>query len=355
MRKFMEQKNESSIPLVTVITATYNLIKSKREKFIIQCLESVHNQHYSNIEHIVIDGASDDGTLPLLKKYESLGWIKLFSEPDTGIYDAMNKGILKANGKYVSLLNSDDFFHDPEGIAISVRLLEENDADYSYADARVLKKLGRKFQWKGDLSKLLIGEHYCHQTMLVKTKVLRDMGGFDLSYRVSADSDLMIRLYAQGYKHQYVPHCFVTYRYGGYSFHYDAQSRKDHSTSFFHHIGCHIGLSEDDCFQLWQLKFITEQTYKEQLALVHKVPEEFGYEYVYAELRKRNPLGGKQPEKKKYYLFGFILVLQVLYQNNTYKYRLFGILKIMNVTCFGGKWKYKLFGIIPILKINYCR
>ena len=145
MRKFMEQKNESSIPLVTVITATYNLIKSKREKFIIQCLESVHNQHYSNIEHIVIDGASDDGTLPLLKKYESLGWIKLFSEPDTGIYDAMNKGILKANGKYVSILNSDDFFHDPEGIAISVRLLEENDADYSYADARVLKKLGRKF------------------------------------------------------------------------------------------------------------------------------------------------------------------------------------------------------------------
>lgn len=110
MRKFMEQKNESSIPLVTVITATYNLIKSKREKFIIQCLESVHNQHYSNIEHIVIDGASDDGTLPLLKKYESLGWIKLFSEPDTGIYDAMNKGILKANGKYVSILNSDDFF-----------------------------------------------------------------------------------------------------------------------------------------------------------------------------------------------------------------------------------------------------
>ena len=69
--------------------------------------------------------------------------------------------------------------------------------------------------------------------MLVKTEVLRDMGGFDLSYRVSADSDLMIRLYALGYKHQYVPHCFVTYRYGGYSFHYDAQSRKDHSTSFF--------------------------------------------------------------------------------------------------------------------------
>ena len=354
MLKHMEQKNEST-PLVTVITATYNLIENKRAKFIIQCLGSVHNQHYSNIEHIVIDGASNDGTLSLLREYESQGWIKLFSEPDAGIYDAMNKGILKASGKYISILNSDDFFHDPEGIAISVKLLEESDADYSYADARVLKKSGRKFQWKGDLSKLLVGEHYCHQTMLVKTEVLRDMGGFDLSYRVSADSDLMIRLYALGYKHQYVPHCFVTYRYGGYSFHYDAQSRKDHSTSFFHHIGCHIGLSEDDCFQLWQLKFITEQTYKEQLALVHKVPEEFGRDYVYAELKKRNPLGGKQPEKKRYYLFGFIPVFQVSFQKNTYTYSLFGIFDILNVTCFNGKWNYKLLGVIPILKVKYCK
>ena len=354
MLKHMEQKNEST-PLVTVITATYNLIENKRAKFIIQCLGSVHNQHYSNIEHIVIDGASNDGTLSLLKEYESQGWIKLFSEPDAGIYDAMNKGILKANGKYISILNSDDFFHDPEGIAISVIVLEEIDADYSFWFARVLKKSGRKFQWKGDLSKLLVGEHYCHQTMLVKTEVLRDMGGFDLSYRVSADSDLMIRLYALGYKHQYVPHCFVTYRYGGYSFHYDAQSRKDHSTSFFHHIGCHIGLSEDDCFQLWQLKFITEQTYKEQLALVHKVPEEFGRDYVYAELKKRNPLGGKQPEKKRYYLFGFIPVFQVSFQKNTYTYSLFGIFEILNVTCFNGKWNYKLLGVIPILKVKYCK
>lgn len=109
MLKHMEQKNEST-PLVTVITATYNLIENKRAKFIIQCLESVHNQHYSNIEHIVIDGASNDGTLSLLREYESQGWIKLFSEPDAGIYDAMNKGILKASGKYISILNSDDFF-----------------------------------------------------------------------------------------------------------------------------------------------------------------------------------------------------------------------------------------------------
>ena len=84
MLKHMEQKNEST-PLVTVITATYNLIENKRAKFIIQCLGSVHNQHYSNIEHIVIDGASNDGTLSLLKEYESQGWIKLFSEPDAGI------------------------------------------------------------------------------------------------------------------------------------------------------------------------------------------------------------------------------------------------------------------------------
>ena len=114
-------------------------------------------------------------------------------------------------------------------------------------------------------------------------------------------------------------------------------------------------MSEDDCFQLWQLKFITEQTYKEQLALVHKVPEEFGRDYVYAELKKRNPFGGKQPEKKRYYLFGFIPVFQVSFQKNTYTYSLFGIFDILNVTCFNGKWNYKLLGVIPILKVKYCK
>ncbi len=91
--------------LVTVVTITYNLIKSGREKYVRQCIECVHNQTYQNIEHIIIDGASSDGTLEIFKDYP---WLKVFSEPDKGIYDAMNKGVAKASGKYIVFLNSDD-------------------------------------------------------------------------------------------------------------------------------------------------------------------------------------------------------------------------------------------------------
>ena len=65
----------------------------------------MHNQNYENVEHIIIDGASNDGTLELLKEYEDKGWIKVYSEPDDGVYYAMNKGIDKANGKYIAFLN----------------------------------------------------------------------------------------------------------------------------------------------------------------------------------------------------------------------------------------------------------
>ena len=97
-------------PVVTIITITYNLIKDGREAYFRECVESVHNQCYGNFEHIIIDGASDDGTIDLLNEYAQKGWIKYYSEPDNGIYNAMNKGIEKANGKYIVFLNSDDYF-----------------------------------------------------------------------------------------------------------------------------------------------------------------------------------------------------------------------------------------------------
>lgn len=347
--KDLQKENK---PLVTVITVTYNLIDNKRDKLIRQCLESVHKQRYPYIEHIVIDGASNDGTLLLLNKYVESGWITLYSEPDLGIYDAMNKGILKAKGKYVNILNSDDFFNDIDGIETSIKLLEENGADYSYADAYILKKSRNKSLWKGDISKLLIGEHYCHQTMLVKTTLLKDMGGFDLTYHVSADSDLMIRLYANNCKSIYVPCCFVTYRYGGYSFRHFEQIRIDHSTSFFNHIGCHKGLSKKDCFQYWQLRFIVEQSNEEQLELIRKIPDEFGKEYVEREFKIRNPLAGIPTERRRYYLLGCIPFLEMLYNENVYKYNLFGVLNVLKVTCHNGKWKYYFLGFIPILKVK---
>ena len=86
---------------ISIITASYNLLKSGRKEKIIRCLESIHAQKNVKYEHLIIDGASTDGTLEFLSPYEKKGWIKIYSEPDKGIYDAFNKGIDKALGKYV--------------------------------------------------------------------------------------------------------------------------------------------------------------------------------------------------------------------------------------------------------------
>jgi glycosyltransferase involved in cell wall biosynthesis len=97
---------------VTVITVSYNLIENDREETFNDCLKSVHSQTHKNIEHIVIDGASTDGTIDLIKKYADKGWITYLSEPDRGVYDAMTKGVNLAKGEYIYFLNTDDKFFD---------------------------------------------------------------------------------------------------------------------------------------------------------------------------------------------------------------------------------------------------
>ena len=93
-------------PLVTVVTVCLNVIQTGRKEMFLQCVESVRRQTYPRIEHLIIDGASTDGTIPLLQSLN----LSFFSEKDTGIYDAMNKGIARGKGEYVLFLNTDDFF-----------------------------------------------------------------------------------------------------------------------------------------------------------------------------------------------------------------------------------------------------
>lgn len=106
--KWIEEKDEK--PLVTVVTVVRNAIRDGRQEMLEQCIASVRSQRYPNIEHLVMDGASDDGTTDMLDRYQKLGWLKYYSEPDSGMYEAMNKGIRKANGKYIVFLNTDDYF-----------------------------------------------------------------------------------------------------------------------------------------------------------------------------------------------------------------------------------------------------
>ena len=128
IEKMLGQVDKNEQIKVTVVTITYNLIKSGRSKFFKQCIDSIYSQTYGSIEHIIIDGNSNDGTLEMLKKEAPKSLI--YSEPDEGIYDAFNKGIKKASGKYIAFLNPYDYIQDDRWLEqVYARFEEDQEID----------------------------------------------------------------------------------------------------------------------------------------------------------------------------------------------------------------------------------
>jgi glycosyltransferase involved in cell wall biosynthesis len=179
---------------VSVVTATYNSAGTVRDT-----LESVLGQDYPDIEYIVIDGNSKDETCEIVRSYGDA--IACFvSEPDTGIYDALNKGIARCTGDIVALLHSDDVFNNTHVISAVVSLFREFDTDLLCTDIAVcrqndLNSILRYYsctRWKPWMFR--IGHQPPHPGFFVKREVYRKHGMFDLNYRISADFDLMLRL-----------------------------------------------------------------------------------------------------------------------------------------------------------------
>ncbi len=206
-------------PAVTIVTPTFNLLKGGREGSFRQCVESVHAQSYGAIEHLVMDGGSTDGTHELIAEYEARGWLRCISEPDEGIYDAMNKGLQASTGKYIAFLNSDDFWHDSHAVEESVRILESTGAAFSYAPNNIINEAGKRLHvQEPELGSFVTEMPFCHQTMFTRTDVMRELGGFDCKhYRIIADNDLITRILLRGHKAAYVPLNFTSYRLGGVS------------------------------------------------------------------------------------------------------------------------------------------
>ncbi len=207
------------VPLVSVITATYNIKSSNRADKFLQCIESVHRQTYPNIEHIIIDGASNDGTVDILKEYAQKGYFRYISEPDTGIYDAMNKGLRHARGKYIAFLNSDDYWSSSTGVESSVRLLEAAKADFSYAPCSFVEEDDTPaFLMLPNTGAFFYRLPFCHQTMFTRRDLMLELGGFDqINFKSAADYDFMIRLIMRGAKPVHVPENFTVFRLGGFS------------------------------------------------------------------------------------------------------------------------------------------
>lgn len=204
---------------ITVITATWNSGKT-----ISDTLESVLNQCYEDFEHIIVDGSSSDDTLEIVKRYEPRyrGRLKWISEPDKGIYDAMNKGIKMATGDVIGCLNSDDFYASSNVLSEIANGLKSADivfGDLVFVDSKDTSRIVR--QWKGSpytLGAFFNGWHPAHPTFYAKKYCFDQCGGFDCTFDVSADFELMLRFIEKAqYRTAYLPVVMVKMRMGGES------------------------------------------------------------------------------------------------------------------------------------------
>ena len=206
---------------VSVVTVCFNPLEAGRREVFRKNLDSVQAQEGVSLEHLIIDGASTDGTLEWLSAYQGTRHdIRILSQPDSGIYEAMNRGIALARGKYVIFLNSDDYFHDPRGMAVSTSRLEELGCEFSFAPVRFSDSSIRhnpQLAPQRRLYRFLISWCFSHQTMLTSRTLLRRIDGFDTSYKSAADYDLLLRMIAAGAKGCFVPLTFATFSTGGFS------------------------------------------------------------------------------------------------------------------------------------------
>ena len=202
---------------VSIITATYN-----SAAHIADCVKSVNNQTYKDIEHIIIDGASKDNTLEIIKSIPSRV-VKIVAEPDKGIYDAMNKGIQIATGDVIGILNSDDFFVDKYVIARIINEFLENPAlegiytNLYYVKQDEPQEIVRHWISKPYKEKSFFkGWHPPQPTLYLKREVYEKYGLFDLNFSLAADFELMLRLFEKyKIKTKFLPITTIRMRLGG--------------------------------------------------------------------------------------------------------------------------------------------
>ncbi len=220
-------------PKLSIITIVYNNVRD-----IERTLQSVLNQTYPNIEYLVIDGASNDGTLEILKKYESR-LSKLITEKDEGIYDAMNKGLVAATGDYVLFMNSGDELYAPD--TVQKVFASAEDADIYYGETEMYdenwQSLGRrrhqapaKFTWKS----FRLGMSVSHQAIYIRRSLTE---AYDLQYQLSSDIDWVIRAAKKAKKIVRVEAYVAKYLVGGMSKKRHVQSLKERFAIFTKHYG----------------------------------------------------------------------------------------------------------------------
>ena len=227
---------------ISIITATRNCAGT-----IAECLASVAGQSYPDREHIVIDGASTDGTLAVLQAHRPQLAV-LVSEPDRSIYEALNKGIARASGEIIGFLHADDRYADDQVLSRIAAALANPAVDACYGDLLYVSQDDPRRvvrHWRaGPYHPRLLGRGWMppHPTFYARRAVYQRLGGFDLDYRIAADYDCLLRFLGAGQiTCTYIPEVLVHMRLGGVSNrslrNLLQKSREDYRALRRHHVG----------------------------------------------------------------------------------------------------------------------
>lgn len=205
-------------PTISVITATYNCASTVAE-----CLASVAEQTWPHRQHVVVDGASTDGTLQLLQAHRSQLAV-LHSGPDQGIYDALNKGLALAQGDVVGFLHADDVYAHPQVLAHVAAAFEDPGVAAVYGDLHYVRRDDTTQvvrRWTGgpcSARRLAWGWMPPHPTLYVRREWYARIGGFDTRYRIAADYLSVLQMFTQpGFRATWLPEVMVLMRLGGAS------------------------------------------------------------------------------------------------------------------------------------------
>ena len=206
-----QKRSTPEMPLISVVTVVYN-----GDRYLEQTILSVIDQTYENIEYVIVDGGSSDGTLDIIRKYEDRidYWV---SEPDKGIYDAMNKGIDLSRGELIGLLNADDYY-EPDAIeAVVDNYRSDPSPQILYGNTFFLQEaLNLRYKSYGH-TKYWLGMGISHQAMFVRRDIYRALGPYDAGLRIAADYDFFVKSIRNGVRYTPVDAFLVNYRNSGLS------------------------------------------------------------------------------------------------------------------------------------------
>ncbi|WP_184547386.1 glycosyltransferase family 2 protein [Mucilaginibacter sp. FT3.2] len=196
-------------PKVTIVTIAYNAVATIEVTIL-----SVLRQTYNNLEYIVIDGGSTDGTQKIIEKYRGK-LAQYISEPDNGIADGFNKGIAMATGSWIGMINADDWY-TPNAVEIMMRAVTGYD-DVCCGNIMLVGANGVERAKKSKVSWLNFGMYIMHPTCFIKTEVYRQLGGYDTGLKIAMDFDMFLRIKRNGFKIKHVDEVIAYMRLDGIS------------------------------------------------------------------------------------------------------------------------------------------